>query len=63
MSSLSEQQFEVDPVVKTEVKVEVSPENEYKIDATLVSPNEVEKKSDSPSEKTEIPRVNVKKKP
>ena len=59
VSSLSEQQFEVEPIVKAEV----TPENEYKIDTTSVSPNEVEKKLDSPSEAIETPEVNVKKKP
>ena len=63
VSSLSEQQFEVEPIVKAEVKAEVSPENEYKVDTTSVSPNEVEKKLDSPSEAIETPEVNVKKKP
>ena len=57
VSSLTEQQAETSPEVNTEVE-EVS-----KIETISVSPNEVEKELDSPSETTESTGEDVKKKP
>ena len=57
VSSLTEQQTETSPEVNTEIE-EVS-----KIETLSVSPNEVEKELDSPSETTESTGEDVKKKP
>jgi len=63
VSSLSEQQFEVEPTAKAEVEAQIYPKNERKIDTISVSHNDVEKKLDPLIETTETPEVNVKKKP
>ena len=57
VSSLTEQQVETPPEVKTEV------EEATKVETISVSPNEVEKELDSPAEITETPDEDVKKKP
>ena len=61
VSSLTEQQVETPPEVKTEIKNEV--EETTKVETISVSPHEVEKKLDSPTETTETPEEDVKKKP
>ena len=57
VSSLTEQQIETPPEIKTEV------EEATKVETISVSPNEVEKELDSPTETTETPDEDVKKKP
>ena len=57
VSSLTEQQVETPPEVKTEV------EESTKVETISVSPNEVKKELDSPAETTETPDEDVKKKP
>ena len=61
VSSLTEQQVEIPPEIKTEIQTEV--EEAIKVETISVSPNEVEKKLDSPTETTETPDEDVKKKP
>ena len=61
VSSLTEQQVEIPPEIKTEIQTEV--EEATKVETITVSPNEVEKKLDSPTEITETPDEEVKKKP
>ena len=61
VSSLTEQQVETPPEVKIEIKTEV--EEATKVETISVSPNEVEKKQDSPVETIETPDEDVKKKP
>ncbi len=61
VSSLTEQQVEIPPEVKTEIQTEV--EEATKVETISISPNEIEKKLDSPTEITETPDEDVKKKP
>jgi cytoskeletal protein RodZ len=61
VSSLTEQQVEIPPEIKTEIQTEV--EEATKVETITVNPNEVEKKLDSPTETTETPDEDVKKKP
>lgn len=61
VSSLTEQQVEIPPEIKTEIQTEV--EEATKVETISVSPNEVDRKLDSPTEATETPDEDVKKKP
>jgi cytoskeletal protein RodZ len=63
VSSISEQQLEVEPTAKTEVEAQVYPKSEREVDAISASYNDLEKKLEPPAETTETPEENVKKKP
>ena len=61
VSSLTEQQVDIPPEIKTQIQTQV--EEATKVETISVSPNEVERKLDSPTETTETPDEDVKKKP
>jgi|TARA_B110000467_G_scaffold62275_1_gene56824 cytoskeletal protein RodZ len=63
VSSLSEPQFEAEPTEKADVEAQIYPENNRKVEAISLSPNDVEKKLPTSSETTETLQENVKKKP